>query len=130
MPSNVEIKAKIDDGKTETIFEEACKVATAENGSPATVTLLEQSDTFFHCVQPGQRLKLRQQVRDGVVEKAQLIVYSRPDQTGPKFCEYSIVFLDKSEAEQLKVPTFLLLNKHHFKTIILDGSFKIIGNRW
>lgn len=76
MPSNVEIKAKIND-PTE-FAETAAKLSQSEG------TIIRQHDTFFNCNQG--RLKLR----DFMDETGQLIFYERPDTDGPKLSRYSI----------------------------------------
>ncbi|ESO95439.1 hypothetical protein LOTGIDRAFT_160587 [Lottia gigantea] len=88
MPSNIEIKAKIDDLQP---FKQKAGVLS---GSEATV--LAQEDTFFNT--PNGRLKLRQ---IGNEKNSELIFYNRPDQKGPKFSEYHITLVN--DPENLKV---------------------------
>jgi adenylate cyclase class IV len=76
MPSNIEIKARVAD------FSRKC--ALAENLSGAPPQIIAQRDTFFPCAHG--RLKLRQLADD----EAQLIAYSRPDNTGTKQSDYLI----------------------------------------
>lgn len=75
MPRNVEIKARVRD--------RAALLARAEAQQPHEAFLLEQRDTFFHC--PEGRLKLR----EFPDRQAELIFYTRPDQSGPKLSSYS-----------------------------------------
>jgi len=76
MPRNVEIKARISDW-------EAIKLAAVRlaDGPPQ---FLRQEDLFY--ASPRGRLKLRT-----VNEKTELIYYERPDQSGPKCCEYHLL---------------------------------------
>jgi predicted adenylyl cyclase CyaB len=76
MGRNVELKARLADRAT-------VERRVRERAGPAVRTMA-QEDTFFAC--PGARLKLR--VIDGV--DGELIVYRRPDATGPKSSEYAI----------------------------------------
>jgi predicted adenylyl cyclase CyaB len=76
MPSNIEIKARIQD------FAEIQR--RAESMSDAPVQVIPQEDTFFHTEQG--RLKLRLLAPD----QGQLIYYTRPDQEGPKRSDYHI----------------------------------------
>ncbi|MGL4575001.1 MAG: class IV adenylate cyclase [Burkholderiaceae bacterium] len=77
MARNVEIKARVDN------------MAALEQKVRAIATrgpeLLTQTDTFFHV--PHGRLKLRE-FADG---SAELIAYSRSDQSGPKLSSYERV---------------------------------------
>ena len=76
MPTNVEIKARVDDR------ERLAQLAASISGGPPAV--LRQEDTFFR-VAVG-RLKLR---RLGAA-RGELIFYRRPDHPGPKSSNYSI----------------------------------------
>ena len=76
MPANIEIKARVRDF--------SALRTRAEGLSDAPVQVIPQEDTFFN-VREG-RLKLRVLVAD----RAQLIYYSRPDQSGPKRSDYHI----------------------------------------
>ncbi|KAG7278590.1 hypothetical protein CRUP_013332 [Coryphaenoides rupestris] len=76
MPSNVEIKARVDG--VSLLAEKASALSQSEG------TIIKQRDTFFHCSQG--RLKLRD-LMDG---SGQLIFYERPDTDGPKLSRYSI----------------------------------------
>src|SRR5512139_624382 len=76
MGRNVELKARLHDRVT-------VERRLRERAGPAVRTMA-QDDTFFAC--PGARLKLR--VIDGV--DGELIVYRRPDATGPKPSDYAI----------------------------------------
>ncbi|KAK6192597.1 hypothetical protein SNE40_004041 [Patella caerulea] len=87
MPSNVEIKAKVDD------LENMKLKAKEVSGSDGV--LIVQEDTFFNAT--TGRLKLRQLQN----ESSMLIFYNRPDQTGPKFSEYHITTIE--DPESLKV---------------------------
>jgi adenylate cyclase class IV len=69
---NIEIKARIESDRFETIRERALNLAS----EPPEV--LYQTDSFFSV--PKGRLKLRE-FRDG---SAEVIFYERPDQVGPK----------------------------------------------
>lgn len=75
MPTNVEIKARVNDMAR---FKQLCAEVSGEAG-----TLLNQCDTFFSS--DKGRLKLRV-----VNTKAQLIYYSRSDQAGPKTSEFIV----------------------------------------
>lgn len=76
MAKNIEIKAKVPADH----FDRIRKVAAELADQPMDV--LEQTDTFFAV--PQQRLKLRE-FANGTAE---LIAYSRTDQTGPKASSY------------------------------------------
>jgi predicted adenylyl cyclase CyaB len=76
MPTNIEIKARVDD-------EEALE-RRIRRLSDTGVVVLEQEDTFFHT--PGRRLKLRT-FADGTGE---LISYQRDDALEPKRSDYLI----------------------------------------
>ncbi|MEN1727399.1 MAG: class IV adenylate cyclase [Pseudomonadota bacterium] len=76
MPSNIEIKARVDN-----LSALEARVRT-QTDQPAEY--LEQDDTFFHC--PVGRLKLRD-FGDGTGE---LIAYRRDDESGPKTSQYRI----------------------------------------
>jgi predicted adenylyl cyclase CyaB len=76
MPTNIEIKARVND------FDELRQRAEAVSDTP--VQVIPQEDTFFHC--PKGRLKLRLLKPD----YAQLVYYDRPDQDGPKLSNYHI----------------------------------------
>ena len=51
------------------------------------VARMRQADTYFRL--PDGRLKLRE-VEEGGSPRAELTFYRRPDETGPKKCEYEI----------------------------------------
>ena len=76
MPSNIEIKARVQD------FDEIRR--RAEDLSDNPVEVIPQEDTFFNT--PQGRLKLRRLTEDS----GQLIYYTRPDQEGPKRSDYHI----------------------------------------
>ncbi len=78
MPRNVEIKAGLRPDQVNTIREQALAL------SSAPVEQLYQADTFYHAV--DQRLKLRE-FGNG---SAELIAYSRSDQSGPSLSSYCI----------------------------------------
>lgn len=75
MPSNIEIKARAHN------FEEI--KSRAEKLGALPVQVISQEDTFFNT--PQGRLKLRT-----LVDHAELIYYTRPDQEGPKRSDYHI----------------------------------------
>ncbi|CAL8324395.1 unnamed protein product [Lota lota] len=77
MPSNVEIKARVDN--VSLLASKASSLSQSEG------TIIKQRDTFFHCSPPG-RLKLR----DFMDGSGQLIFYERPDTDGPKLSRFSI----------------------------------------
>ena len=77
MPRNVEVKARVTD------FDALRR--RVELMSDTAVEVLDQRDTFF--VVPRGRLKLRVLAPDA----CELIHYDRPDATGAKVSEYSIV---------------------------------------
>lgn len=76
MPRNIEIKARVADPSAL-----ARAAAEAADHGPERI---DQDDTFFHCREG--RLKLR----DFGNGQAELIAYARPDQAGPKACDYRI----------------------------------------
>jgi predicted adenylyl cyclase CyaB len=76
MPTNIEIKARVND------FGELRQRAAAVSDTP--VQVIPQEDTFFHITKG--RLKLRLLKPDF----AQLVYYERPDQGGPKRSNYHI----------------------------------------
>ncbi|AKS41849.1 Putative adenylyl cyclase CyaB [Wenzhouxiangella marina] len=76
MPSNIEIKAKVNRPRA---LEEL-----ARQRSDGSAEVLHQDDTFFHCT--NGRLKLR----DFGNGRGELIAYRRADQAGPKTSRYSI----------------------------------------
>jgi predicted adenylyl cyclase CyaB len=76
MPSNIEIKARVDDP--------AALLERVRRHSDAPAQQLQQDDTFFHC--RAGRLKLRD-FGDGTGE---LIAYRRADESGPKASQYRI----------------------------------------
>jgi predicted adenylyl cyclase CyaB len=81
---NIEIKARCQDLA-------AARLAVEQNGAVFTEVLL-QKDTYFR-VSDG-RLKLRE--IDG--QQAQLIFYARPDEPGPKTCDYQIYPVENASA--------------------------------
>lgn len=76
MPSNIEIKARVDD------FPALCALAEELSGAPPE--FITQRDTFFPCAQG--RLKLRELSEN----EGQLVAYSRPDTTASKQSDYLI----------------------------------------
>jgi predicted adenylyl cyclase CyaB len=76
MPTNVEIKARVND------FEALQKLAETLSDTPCQI--IPQEDTFFYS--PHGRLKLRVLALD----RGQLVYYLRPDAAGPKRSEYHI----------------------------------------
>ncbi|HEX6853275.1 MAG TPA: class IV adenylate cyclase [Candidatus Polarisedimenticolaceae bacterium] len=113
MGRNVEIKARLHDRVT-------IERRVRELAGPAVRTMA-QEDTFFAC--PGARLKLR--VIDGV--EGELIVYRRPDATGPKASDYAIY--RTSAPSSLKTVmeaacgTIGVVRK--LRTLYLDGAMRI-----
>ncbi|MBC7365042.1 MAG: class IV adenylate cyclase [Candidatus Aminicenantes bacterium] len=83
MPANVEIKARLKD------FSAMKEKVEALSQQPGQV--LTQEDVFFHTSRG--RLKLR--LING--QQAELIFYDRPDQQGPKFCQYELFTTDQPE---------------------------------
>eukprot|EP00038_Savillea_parva_P007696 m.171942 g.171942 ORF g.171942 m.171942 type:complete len:172 (-) comp13447_c0_seq1:50-565(-) len=83
MPSNVEIKAKVDDL-------DALK-RVAEGLADRPVEHLRQSDTFFNS--PNGRLKLRV-----VNDYAQLLFYVREDVSGPKESTFQVAPVSDPDA--------------------------------
>lgn len=80
MKRNIELKAQIYDSQ---------KISRiVENLSDSGPTLIEQTDTYFHCREG--RLKLRE--CKGF--QAELISYNRPDDVGPKISEYTKVEIE------------------------------------
>jgi predicted adenylyl cyclase CyaB len=83
MGRNVEWKAKVRDLVRQR--------SLAEQLAESPPQLLEQIDTFFHA--PHGRVKLRRLSGD----HGELIHYVRPDQSGPKQSNYSLVRTDQPE---------------------------------
>ena len=86
MSRNVEIKAAVED------FARATAALAALSPEPGAS--LTQEDTFFRCL--TGRLKLRR----FSAASGELIHYERPDETGPKTSEYTIV--RTSEPDRLR----------------------------
>ncbi|KAK3104189.1 hypothetical protein FSP39_025140 [Pinctada imbricata] len=80
MPSNVEIKARVQD------IDNLKRLAKSLSESEGVI--LKQEDVFFNV--PHGRLKLRK-IQGSFSE---LIFYDRPDQEGPKFSDYSKTNVD------------------------------------
>ncbi|GFR90770.1 adenylyl cyclase (AC) class IV domain-containing protein [Elysia marginata] len=80
MPRNVEIKARVSDLASLTA---KAKALAGDDGS-----YTQQVDTFFNAA--NGRLKLRS-VKG---ERAKLIHYNRPDQSGPKLSDFHITLID------------------------------------
>ncbi|KHJ92505.1 putative adenylyl cyclase CyaB [Oesophagostomum dentatum] len=78
MARNVEIKAKVRNR------EEILKLAKGLTGTEPT--LLIQHDIFYNS--PQGRLKMRSVEEQGE-ERTELIWYDRPDQVGPKLCNFT-----------------------------------------
>jgi predicted adenylyl cyclase CyaB len=87
MPANIEIKAHARD------FAEIKSRAEALSDSPCEI--IQQEDTFFNS--PQGRIKLRVLTE----QRAQLVYYTRTDQSGPKRSDYHI--FETSDAENLKI---------------------------
>ncbi len=85
---NIEIKARVGD------IEKA--EAVAREVAQGDCVRLVQRDTYFRA--PEGRLKLREVTGDRSF--AELIFYRRPDESGPKRCEYEIAPVD--DAAELK----------------------------
>jgi adenylate cyclase len=84
MPSNIEIKARVQDF--------GALRARAERLSDTPVEVIPQVDTFFPTAKG--RLKLRELGPDS----AQLIYYERPNEEGPKRSDYCIFETPRPEA--------------------------------
>lgn len=84
MPSNVEIKARIENP------EQLPQLLQSITETPET--LLQQYDTFFPT--PTGRLKLRRFTEN---RPAELIYYERPDQVGPRQSEYKRLPIDNAD---------------------------------
>jgi predicted adenylyl cyclase CyaB len=93
VPRNVEIKARAKD------FDRQLALAVALADGPPDV--LWQEDTFFHT--PTGRLKLRM-FKDG---SGELIAYRRPDVSGPKTSDYTILPLDDVAATRATMTQLL-----------------------
>lgn len=76
MARNIEIKANIRD--LDSLVSEVTRIVDSE---PVKI---DQDDTFFHC--PDGRLKLRELTAN----KGELILYHRPNVSGPKISTYVI----------------------------------------
>lgn len=85
MARNIEIKARID--SVERVALVAAKLA--DQGP----TEIAQDDTFFHCNDSADRLKLRTFAPD----RAELIFYRRANSSGPKESFYLITPTDKPD---------------------------------
>jgi predicted adenylyl cyclase CyaB len=91
MKRNVEIKAHAP--KVLRLLELAGGIAGRGSGRR-----LQQTDTFYSSlVQPGERLKLRVEERNGDVS-GELIWYARPDSDGPKLSQYEKTHISDPEA--------------------------------
>jgi predicted adenylyl cyclase CyaB len=116
MPSNIEIKLRVDDLKTI-----EANAATLSDHGPE---LLVQTDTFFDV--PAGRLKLRQ-FEDG---KSELIAYQRSDRDEVRESEWRRFSIDSLEAaEQLKetlamvAPQTVIVRKR--RTLYLIGQTRV-----
>jgi len=86
---NIEIKARVRS------LAEAERTASRLAG-PEPHAVLVQNDTYFN-VSSG-RLKLREQSDETTGESiAQLVYYNRPDETGPRGCDYEIARVSEPE---------------------------------
>lgn len=85
MSRNIEIKARLSEAEYDFIF------AKCEQIADSGPTCLHQHDTFF--VSRDGRLKLREfsATQQGESRTAELIFYRRPNQTGPKLSDYSLI---------------------------------------
>lgn len=85
MSRNIEIKARLSEAEYDFIF------AKCEQIADSGPTHLHQHDTFF--VSRDGRLKLREfgSPQHGESQTAELIFYRRPNQTGPKLSDYSLI---------------------------------------
>jgi predicted adenylyl cyclase CyaB len=93
MPANIEIKARVQDF--------VGLKALAEMLSDTPVQVIPQEDTFFNI--PKGRLKLRELAPD----HAQLVWYTRADDSGPKRSDYQIY--ETGDPAQLKSTLTLAL---------------------
>jgi predicted adenylyl cyclase CyaB len=93
MPANIEIKARVQDF--------VGLKALAERLSDTPVRVIPQEDTFFNI--PKGRLKLRELAPD----HAQLVWYTRADDSGPKRSDYQIY--ETGDPAQLKSTLTLAL---------------------
>jgi predicted adenylyl cyclase CyaB len=93
MPANIEIKARVQDF--------VGLKALAERLSDTAVQVIPQEDTFFNI--PKGRLKLRELALD----HAQLVWYTRADDSGPKRSDYQIY--ETGDPAQLKSTLTLAL---------------------
>jgi predicted adenylyl cyclase CyaB len=93
MPANIEIKARVQDF--------VGLKALAEMLSDTPVQVIPQEDTFFNI--PKGRLKLRELAPD----RAQLVWYTRADDSGPKRSDYQIY--ETGDPAQLKSTLTLAL---------------------
>jgi predicted adenylyl cyclase CyaB len=113
MGRNVELKARLGDRVT-------VERRVRERAGPPVRTMA-QEDTFFTC--PDARLKLR--VIDGV--EGELIVYRRPDATGPKASEYAIYRTPAPSSLKAVMAaaygTIGVVRK--LRTLYLDGAMRI-----
>jgi len=91
MPArNVEIKAKLlDKAQFEIVFSNAQHLCEG-----ASTMLIQQEDTFFHCINGRLKLRVLGQVQ------GQLICYERPDAKGPKVSSYDI--FETKQPDKLK----------------------------
>lgn len=116
MPSNIEIKLRVDDLTTV-----ESKAAALANYGPE---LLVQTDTFFNV--PTGRLKLRQ-FDDG---KSELIAYQRSDSATVRESKWSRYLIDSAQsAEELRetlamaTPPTVIVHKR--RTLYLIGQTRV-----
>ena len=113
MPTNVEIKARVND------FEALQKLAERLSDTPCQI--IPQEDTFFYS--PHGRLKLRVLAPD----RGQLVYYLRPDAAGPKCSEYHIFETSDPAGLKLILATALGVRGEVSKTryLFLTGQTRI-----
>jgi predicted adenylyl cyclase CyaB len=113
MARNTEIKARVHDP----VALEGRTRAIADHGPE----LLQQDDTFFHCVRG--RLKLRE-FADGCAE---LIAYERPDAQGPKTSDYIVTPVPEPSAmrEALMRSNGLRGRVRKQRTLYLAGQTRV-----
>lgn len=89
---NLELKVKVEPARLDAIQDHLASTGTRLHS-------MQQRDTYFAV--PHGRLKVRQIVPDAGYPTAELIAYSRPDQTGRRWSTYHRVPVDPEQAPSL-----------------------------
>ncbi|PTY06042.1 adenylate cyclase [Verrucomicrobia bacterium LW23] len=115
MPSNIEIKARLSNPQRQH--------ALAQQLADGPAVIIPQRDTFFPC--PQGRLKLRE--FPGADAPAELILYRRADQPGPKQSEYQILAMPQPEESRAFLSAALgtLRTVRKTRTLYMRGQTRI-----